>query len=100
MDEPNLQTVPKPRAYKVLRSASEAEAAAEGDAASAQSSGGHALRTANLRAAFVAPPGYVLLSGEGAQGGLGPGGRAFSWRGDSLGALGSWQCVGVSPPVL
>ena len=58
MDEPNLQTVPKPRAYKVLMSPSEAACAGSEDQAS-----GHALRTANLRVAFVAPPGCVLLSG-------------------------------------
>ena len=68
MDEPNLQTVPKPHAYKVLLSAS--DAARPSDQASA-----HAMRTANLRAAFVAPPGFLLLSGgHGARGG-GEGGR-------------------------
>ncbi|KAL4428417.1 hypothetical protein ABPG75_002506 [Micractinium tetrahymenae] len=57
MDEPNLQTVPKPRAYKVLLS--------QGDAAGDQASdGGHAMRTANLRSAFVVPPGMVLLSAD------------------------------------
>lgn len=59
MDEPNLQTVPKPLDYKVLLTASEAVAAgSDGGQASA-----HAPRTSNLRAAFVAPPGFVLLSG-------------------------------------
>ncbi len=62
MDEPNLQCVPKPRAYKVLLSPSDAAAAAVAASEEDQASG-HALRTANLRAAFVAPPGCVLLSG-------------------------------------
>lgn len=64
MDEPNLQCVPKPRAYKVLLSSSQAAAGSDADEAS-----GHALRTANLRAAFVAPPGCVLLSGGWTGGG-------------------------------
>ena len=62
MDEPNLQCVPKPRAYKVLLSPSDVAAAAAATSDEDQASG-HAMRTANLRAAFVAPPGCVLLSG-------------------------------------
>lgn len=62
MDEPNLQCVPKPRAYKVLLSPSDAAAAAAAASEEDQASG-HEMRTANLRAAFVAPPGCVLLSG-------------------------------------
>ncbi|EFN55218.1 hypothetical protein CHLNCDRAFT_52598 [Chlorella variabilis] len=57
MDEPNLQCVPKPRAYKVLLTPGELGSAASGASA-------HADRTANLRAAFVAPPGCVLLSAD------------------------------------
>jgi hypothetical protein len=66
MDEPNLQCVPKPRAYKVLLSQGSGGAAAAASAASGSPAGdasAHATRTANLRAAFVAPPGRVLLSG-------------------------------------
>ncbi|PRW44411.1 helicase and polymerase-containing TEBICHI isoform X1 [Chlorella sorokiniana] len=61
MDEPNLQCVPKPRAYKVLLSPSDAAAAA---GSGEDKASGHELRTANLRAAFVAPPGCVLLSAD------------------------------------
>lgn len=60
MDEPNLQCVPKPRAYKVLLSPADAAGAA---GSAGEQASGHEMRTANLRAAFVAPPGCVLLSG-------------------------------------
>ena len=56
MDEPNLQTVPKPRDFKVLLPSAEQEGAGSQHSP-------HATRTSNLRAAFVAPPGFVLLSG-------------------------------------
>lgn len=55
MDEPNLQTVPKPRTYQVLLSQA---AAASGTQRT------HEERRANLRTAFVAPPGRVLLSAD------------------------------------
>ena len=71
MDYPNLQCVPKPRAYKVLLTPSK-QASAASDASA------HTERTANLRAAFVAPPGFVLLSGGGS-------GRApWSWCGTAV----------------
>jgi hypothetical protein len=76
MDEPNLQCVPKPRAYHVLLAAGEAgispgvggggsgnDGAPTGGGGE-RGSGLHAMCTANLRAAFVAPPGCLLLLGE------------------------------------
>lgn len=82
MDAPNLQCVPKPRAYKVLLAAGEAGispgigggGSGNGGApgGSDRGSGLHAMRTANLRAAFVAPPGCVLLSGAPLAGGCMP----------------------------
>lgn len=73
MDEPNLQTVPKPQDYKVLLSQGSGGAAATDTASLASGpASAHATRTANLRAAFVAPPGHVLLSGgrRGGEGGV------------------------------
>jgi hypothetical protein len=58
MDEPNLQCVPKPRDYKVLLTQG---TQAPGSDTSNRSA--HTMRTANLRGAFVAPPGFLLLSG-------------------------------------
>lgn len=77
MDEPNLQTVPKPLAYKVMLTGS-------GGASGQASEGGHAMRTANLRSAFVVPPGFVLLSG--------------TLEGEAYGERGIW--VGRGHPVL
>lgn len=95
MDEPNLQTVPKPRAYKVLRSSSEAEGAATAAAASEQGSAAHTQRTANLRAAFVAPPGYVLLSGASGGGWVGAWCKGAAWRVTLL----SQTCTPLTPEV-
>ncbi len=62
MEEPNLQCVPKPRAYKVLLTPGELIGSAAGLGSGAAQTA-HTERTANLRAAFVAPPGCLLLSG-------------------------------------
>ncbi len=53
MDDPNLQTVPKPRAIDLASSQT-------------QRDGAPALTThnINMRAAFVAAPGHVLLSAD------------------------------------
>ena len=79
MDEPNLQCVPKPRAYQVLLAPGEAGISpgvggggsdnGSAPGCSERGSGLHAMRTANLRAAFVAPPGCLLLSGRALGGG-------------------------------
>lgn len=79
MDEPNLQCVPKPRAYQVLLAPGEAGISpgvggggsdnGSAPGGSERGSGLHAMRTANLRAAFVAPPGCLLLSGRALGGG-------------------------------
>lgn len=54
MEEPSLQTVPKPFTYQAL--------ARDGNGDSA--SGRHVSYTIAPRRAFVAPPGYLLLSAD------------------------------------
>jgi hypothetical protein len=57
MEEPNLQTVPKPFTYTALVS----QPLADG---SGSASGNHRPHTFNMRCALVAPPGCLLLSAD------------------------------------
>lgn len=54
MDEPNLQTIPKPKdfSFKLSQPGSDPEGTT------------HAMQTVALRTAFAAPPGHVLLSAD------------------------------------
>lgn len=61
MDEPNLQTVPRPLTY--LLPASQPQQGVLGGGA-APCCAAHQPHTVNLRRAFVAPPGSVLLSAD------------------------------------
>ena len=57
MDEPNLQTVPKPYTYYAVATPPLTDG-------SGTLSGNHRLHTINMRRAFVAPPGCLLLSAD------------------------------------
>lgn len=78
MEEPSLQTIPRPVEYEgadapqsahssapasALTPASAAAAAAGGVSGGAAGSSG-AMQEINIRAAFVAPPGWVLLGAD------------------------------------
>lgn len=64
MDEPNLQTVPKPVTYTALFPQQLLPGSGAPPGAEVSTSGNHQQRTVNLRRAFVAPPGRLLLSAD------------------------------------
>lgn len=68
MEEPSLQTIPRPLDYELAITPASQAAAAEGAGGAGTAAEGEAPRMqqqqVNIRAAFVAPPGCVLLSAD------------------------------------